>query len=156
MTLHWEKLAIDYYKIQSKSYLLMVDYYSRYPVIRRPNITTSNATIDILTQVFREHRVLKAVMPDNGTVKLLQASTALTGAAWLSSQHVVSAIWRSRVQVLLWPLARFVLSCPKFKSLTMLVNNQLVASCQLVVLIVLCSVCIINFVSNYLSGVTAN
>ncbi|CAH3013898.1 unnamed protein product [Porites evermanni] len=101
----------------------MVDYYSRY--IRRLNITTSNATIDILTQVFREHRVLKAVMPDNGTVKLLQASTALTGAACLSSQHVGFAIWWSRVQVLLWPLARFVLSCPKFKSLTMLVNNQL-------------------------------
>ena len=67
----------------------MVDYYSRYPVIRRLNITTSNATIDILTQVFREHRVLKAVMPDNGTVKLLQASTALTGAACLSK----SACW---------------------------------------------------------------
>ena len=145
MTLHWEKLTIDYCKIQSKSYLLMVDYYSRYPVIRRLNITTSNATIDILTQVFREHRVLKAVMPDNGTVKLLQASTALTGAACLSSQHVGSAIWWSRVQALLWPIARFFLSCPKFKSLAMLVNNQLVASCQLVVLILLCSVCIICF-----------
>ena len=129
MTLHWKELAIDYCKIQCKSYLLMVDYYSRYPVISRLNITTSNATIDILTHVFREHRVLKAVIPDNGTVKLLQASTALTGAANLSSQHVGSAIWRSRVQVLLWPLARFALSCPKFKSLAMLVNSQLVASC---------------------------
>ena len=123
----------------------MADYYSRCLVIRRLNITSSNATIDILTQVFREHRVLKTVVPDNGTVELLQASTALTGAAWLSSQHVVSTIWRSRVQVLLWPLTRFVLGCPTFKSLTMLINNQLVTSCQLVVLILLCSVCIICF-----------
>ena len=121
----------------------MVDYYSRYLVIRRLNITTSNATIDILTQVFCEHRVLKAVMLDNGAVKLLQASTALTGAAWVSSQHVGSAIWWSRVQVLLWPRARFVLGCPKFKSLAMLVNNQQVTSCHLAVLIMLCSVCIL-------------
>ena len=145
MTLHWEKLPIDYCKIQSKSYLKMVGYYSRYQVIRRLNITTSNATIDILSQVFSEHRVLKTVMPDNGAVKLLQASTASTGAAGLSSLHVRSAIWWSRVQVLLWPLARFVLGCHKFKSLAMLVNNQLVASCQLAVLILLCSVCIICF-----------
>ena len=148
MTLHWEKLPIDYCKIQSKSYLKMVGYYSRYQVIRRLNITTSNATIiviGILSQVFSEHRVLKTVMPDNGAVKLLQASTASTGAAGLSSLHVGSAIWWSRVQVLLWPLARFVLGCHKFKSLAMLVNNQLVASCQLAVLILLCSVCIICF-----------
>ena len=121
-----------YTKIQSKSYLLMVDYYSRY--IRRLNITTSNATIDILTQVFRKHRVLTAVMPDNGAVKLLQARTAF----W-QGQH-------GSIQVLLWPLARFVLGCPKFKSLAMLVNNQLVASCQLAVLILLCSVCILFLV----------
>ena len=127
MTLHWEKLPIDYCKIQSKSYLKMVGYYSRYQVIRRLNITTSNATIDILSQVFSELRVLKTVMPDNGAVKLLQASTASTGAAGLSSLHVGSAIWWSRVQVLLWPLARFVLGCHKFKSLAMLVNNQLVS-----------------------------
>ena len=127
MTLHWEKLPIDYCKIQSKSYLKMVGYYSRYQVIRRLNTTTSNATIDILSQVFSELRVLKTVMPDNGAVKLLQASTASTGAAGLSSLHVGSAIWWSRVQVLLWPLARFVLGCHKFKSLAMLVNNQLVS-----------------------------
>lgn len=92
MTLHWENLPIDYCKIQSKSYLKMVGYYSRYQVIRRLNITTSNATIDILSQVFSEHRVLKTVMPDNGAVKLSHASTASTGAAGLSSLHVGSAI----------------------------------------------------------------
>ena len=70
----------------------MVGYYSRYQVIRRLNITTSNATIDILSQVFSEHRVLKTVMPDNGAVKLSHASTASTGAAGLSSLHVGSAI----------------------------------------------------------------
>ena len=35
------------------------------------------------------------------------------------------------VRVPHWPLAGFVLNCPKFKSSATLVNSQLVASCQL-------------------------
>ena len=39
------------------------------------------------------------------------------------------AIRRFRVQVPLWPLARFVLGRPEFKSLAALVKSLLVASC---------------------------
>ena len=52
-------------------------------------------------------------------------------AAWPSGQRVGLAIRRSRVQVPLWPLAGFVFGRPEFKSSAMLVNSQLVASCQL-------------------------
>ena len=55
----------------------------------------------------------------------------LIKTAWPSGQRVGLAIRRSRVRVPLWPLAGFVLSHPEFKSSATLVNNQLVASCQL-------------------------
>ena len=45
-----------------------------------------------------------------------------------------------RVQVPLWPLAGFVLARSKLKSLAKLVNSQLVASCQLGLLILLCCI----------------
>ena len=59
-------------------------------------------------------------------------------AAWPSDQCIGLTIQRSQVQVPHWPLAGFVLSRPEFKSSAMLVNSQLVASCQLGCLILLC------------------
>ena len=58
----WEKLAIDFFEFQSNGYLLIADYYSRFPVIRRVRSTTASATIDILNQVFSEYGVPKTVM----------------------------------------------------------------------------------------------
>ena len=62
----WEKLAIDFFEFQSNSYLLIADYYSRFPVIRKVRSTTASATIDILKQVFSEYGVPKTVMSENG------------------------------------------------------------------------------------------
>jgi len=57
-----------------------------------------------------------------------------------SGQRIGLVIHRSLVRVPLWPLAGFVLGCPKFKSLAMIVNSQLVATCQLGFLILLCCI----------------
>ena len=61
-------------------------------------------------------------------------------AAWPSGQRVRLAIRQSQVRVLLWPLSGFILGHPQFKSLAMLVNSQLVASCQLGFSILLCCI----------------
>ena len=61
-------------------------------------------------------------------------------AAWPSGQCVELAIRRSRVRVLLWPLAGFLLGRPEFKFSATLVNSQLVAFCQLGFLILLCCI----------------
>ena len=50
------------------------------------------------------------------------------------------AMRRSRVPVPLWPLAGFVFGRLEFKSSAALVNSQLVASCQLEFLILLCCI----------------
>ena len=76
---------------------------------------------------------------------LLRQKLQKEEAAWPSGQHVGHAIRRSLVRVTLWQLAGLVLGRPEFKSSATLVNNQLVASCQLGFLTLLCCVWIICF-----------
>ena len=64
---------------------------------------------------------------------------------WPRGQRFGHAIPRSRVRVLLWLLARFVLGCPEFKSSATLVNGHQVASCQLGLLMLLFSIQVIGF-----------
>ena len=64
---------------------------------------------------------------------------------WPRGQRFGLAIPLSRVRVLLWLLARFVLGCPDFKSSATLVNSHLVASCQLGLLMLLFSIQVICF-----------
>ena len=75
----------------------------------------------------------------------LQPTWSTTESAWPSGQRVGLAIRRSRVRLPLWPLAGFVLGRPEFKFSATLVNSQLVASCQLGFLILLCCIWIISF-----------
>ena len=62
----WEKLGVDFFEFQSINYLLIADYYSRFPVIRKVCSTTARATVDTLKQVFSEYGVPKTVISDNG------------------------------------------------------------------------------------------
>ena len=61
----WEKLGIDFFEFRSSTYLLIADYYSKFPVIRKVRSTDANATTD-LKQVFSEYGVPQTVMTDNG------------------------------------------------------------------------------------------
>ena len=60
----WEKLGIDFFEFQSTTYLLIADYYSRFPVIRKVRSTKASATTDP-KQVFSECGVPQTVMTDN-------------------------------------------------------------------------------------------
>ena len=66
-------------------------------------------------------------------------------ATWLLGQRVGLSVQQSQIQVLLWPVAGFVLGRSEFKSPAMLVISQLVASCQVGFLILLCSIWILYF-----------
>ena len=63
---HWEKLGIYFFEFQSTTYLLIADYYRRFPVIRKIRSTNTSATTEILMQVFSEYGVPQTVMTDNG------------------------------------------------------------------------------------------
>ena len=62
----WEKLGINFFEFQFTTYLLVADYYSRFPVIRKVRSTNASATTEILKQVFSEYGVPQTVMTDNG------------------------------------------------------------------------------------------
>ena len=62
----WEKLGVDFFEFQSSKYILVADYYSRFPVVRKVRSTTVSAAVDTLKQVFSEYGFPKTVMLDNG------------------------------------------------------------------------------------------
>ena len=58
------KIGADFYEFGSTNYLLITDYYSWFPIIRRMRSTKTNATIDVIKQVFTEYSLPKTVMSD--------------------------------------------------------------------------------------------
>ena len=50
-----EKIGADFFHLESTNYLLITDYSSQCPIIRRMRSTTTNATIDVMKQVFSEY-----------------------------------------------------------------------------------------------------
>lgn len=57
----------------------------------------------------------------------------------LRGQRVELAIQQSQIHILLWPLAGLVLGLPEFKSTATLLISQPVGSCEVGVVILLCS-----------------
>jgi transposase InsO family protein len=62
----WEKVASDLFEHNKQSYLLVVDYYSRYNEIARLYSTSSNAVINHLKSIFARHRIPQTFISDNG------------------------------------------------------------------------------------------
>ena len=51
----WQKVASDLFEWKSKTYLLVVDYYSRYIEVSALTSTTSQSTISFLKAMFNRH-----------------------------------------------------------------------------------------------------
>ena len=62
----WEKLGIDFFEWNGKHYLLVADYYSKFPIIRTMSSTTASATISVLKTIFGEYGIPQAVFTDQG------------------------------------------------------------------------------------------
>jgi hypothetical protein len=62
----WEKLGSDLFELESANYILIADYFSRYPIVKKLASTTSKAIINCFTEVFSEHGVPKLLITDNG------------------------------------------------------------------------------------------
>ena len=52
--------------------MLLADYYSRFPVIRKVRSTTASTTTETLKQVFSEYGVPQTVMTNNGSPILVK------------------------------------------------------------------------------------
>ena len=62
----WIKIAADLFELQSTHYLLVADYYSRFPIIRRLSGLSSQSVIGQMKSIFSEYGIPMTVMSDNG------------------------------------------------------------------------------------------
>ena len=60
----WEKLGADYFSFAGKDYLLVVDYYSKYPEVVCMSSKTAEATISKMKQIFSQHGIPNTVVAD--------------------------------------------------------------------------------------------
>ena len=61
----WQKVGIDFFALGGKDFLLIVDYYSKYPEVMQMCSKTAQATIAKLKMVFARHGIPEIVMADN-------------------------------------------------------------------------------------------
>ena len=62
----WEKVASDLFHLNNSTYLIVVDYFSRYPEVVQLSSTTSRSVIKALQAIFSHHGVPSVFMSDNG------------------------------------------------------------------------------------------
>ena len=62
----WEKLAMDLFQLKGKSYLLVVDYFSKYIEIQALSSTTSENVVTALKAIFSCHGIPTTLISDNG------------------------------------------------------------------------------------------
>ena len=62
----WQKIGCDLFDYHGAQYLLAADYYSKKPILRKLNSTTSAAIINHLKSIFAEHRIPESLVTDKG------------------------------------------------------------------------------------------
>ena len=62
----WEKVGADLFQLKDFTYLVVVDYYSRYMEIQKLTSVTSAGVISALKAIFSRHGIPVEFMSDNG------------------------------------------------------------------------------------------
>ena len=61
----WEKIGIDFFSLDGKDFLLIVDYFSKYPEVIQMTSKTAQATVAKLKTTFVRYSIPKTVKADN-------------------------------------------------------------------------------------------
>ena len=64
--LPWHTVATDLFKTKKSQYLLLVDYYNRFPVLHKLGSTTSKVVVQEMKAVFTELGVPNVIISDSG------------------------------------------------------------------------------------------
>ena len=65
--LPWQKVASDMFEWRKNSYLLIVDYYSRWIEIAKQSSQTSECVIEHMSSIFARHGIPEELTSDNGS-----------------------------------------------------------------------------------------
>ena len=76
-TFLWTKLATDIFHFEADSYLLLVDYTSRYPIIHKLTSMTAQHVIGHLKVIFSEYGWPDTIVSDNGPCYMAEAFTKI-------------------------------------------------------------------------------
>ena len=76
----WQRVGSDLFVLNGTNYLLVVDYFSRFPEIVRLRETTSSAVIKALRKLFARYGVPETVVSDNGPQYSSHEFTDVTGS----------------------------------------------------------------------------
>ena len=63
----WVKLGIDLLEHRSHHYLLVADYFSKFPIVKKLSNQTSGHVIGLLKTIFAEYGIPTIVYTDQGT-----------------------------------------------------------------------------------------
>ena len=61
----WQVIGTDLFELKGITYLLVMDYFSRYPETKL-NSTTSLAVINVLKSIFARHVIPEVIQSDSG------------------------------------------------------------------------------------------
>ena len=62
----WQTVGTDLFHWDDSDYLLIVDYYSKFPYIKKLSTTTSTAVVIMIKQLFSECGIPQRIVSDNG------------------------------------------------------------------------------------------
>ena len=63
----WEQLGLDIFSLRNMHYLLTVDYFSQFPIVRKLQSLHSVSVIKHLKEIFTEIGVPRCIVLDGGT-----------------------------------------------------------------------------------------
>ena len=85
----WERVATDLFELKGKKYIVMVDYFSRYPEVIQLSSTTSSVIIAAMKMILSQHSIPQTLVSDNGPQ--LTSSEMKQFAANYGFQHVTTS-----------------------------------------------------------------
>ena len=63
--LPWHKVGADYFTVANQDYLLVVDYFSKYPLVIPVQGKSAHTTIKEMKAIFARHGIPNTVIADN-------------------------------------------------------------------------------------------
>ncbi|UYV68412.1 K02A2.6-like [Cordylochernes scorpioides] len=63
----WQRIGMDLFKFENKWYLVVIDYYSRFPEMIQLDRLTASVVVRTCKSIFARHGIPETVVSDNGT-----------------------------------------------------------------------------------------
>ena len=93
----WQMVGVDLFELNKDHYLLIVDYFSRYPEVIKLTLTTATV-IKVMNCIFLHNGIPEVVRSDNGPQGSL---TVLSFSMWLAVHGMLKVMVRLRVKMII-------------------------------------------------------